>query len=90
MCKSAFQRYKPNIENYVSNLEMAEMIAKFMNKDLKYEMVDFHTNRPGHDLRYGLDGSKLFSMGFKLPLNFEASLRKTVEWTLKNLKWLEE
>jgi dTDP-glucose 4,6-dehydratase len=52
-------------------------------------MVDFHSDRPGHDLRYGLDGSKLFSMGFNLPLNFEESLEKTVKWTLENQKWLE-
>ena len=61
-----------------------------MNKELRYEMVDFHSSRPGHDLRYGLDGSKLFEMGFKLPINFEESLRKTVQWTLENQKWLEE
>jgi len=29
-------------------------------------------------------------MGFKLPLNFEESLEKTVKWTLENQKWLEE
>ena len=40
--------------------------------------------------RYGLDGNKLFSMGFNLPLNFEESLEKTVKWTLENQKWLEE
>ena len=86
------EKYNISGEKEVSNLEMAQMIAKFMHKEneLKYEMVDFHSSRPGHDLRYGLDGSKLFEMGFKLPLNFEESLRKTVEWTLENSKWLEE
>ena len=68
---------------------MAQLIAKFVGKELKYEMVDFHSDRPGHDLRYGLDGSKLFDMGFALPLNFEESLEKTVKWTLLNKKWLE-
>jgi dTDP-glucose 4,6-dehydratase len=84
------EKYNISGEKEVSNLEMAKYIAKFMNKELDYEMVDFHSDRPGHDLRYGLDGSKLFNMGFKLPLNFEESLRKTVEWTLENQKWLEE
>jgi len=84
------EKYNISGEKEVSNLEMAQYIAKFMNKELDYEMVDFHSDRPGHDLRYGLDGSKLFSMGFSLPLNFEESLRKTVEWTLENQKWLEE
>jgi dTDP-glucose 4,6-dehydratase len=82
------EKYNISGEREVSNLEMAQMIAKFMNKELIYEMVDFHSDRPGHDLRYGLDGTKLFEMGFKLPLNFEESLRKTIKWTLENNKWL--
>lgn len=84
------EKYNISGEREVSNLEMAQMIAKFMNKDLDYEMVDFHSDRPGHDLRYGLNGEKLFNMGFILPLNFEESLKKFVEWTLENQKWLEE
>jgi len=83
------EKYNISGEREVSNLEMAQLIAKFVGKELKYEMVDFHSDRPGHDLRYGLDGSKLFSMGFNLPLNFEESLEKTVKWTLENQKWLE-
>jgi dTDP-glucose 4,6-dehydratase len=84
------EKYNISGEREVSNLEIAQLISKFMNKnDFEYEMVDFHSSRPGHDLRYGLDGTKLFNMGFKLPLNFEESLKKTVEWTLQNQKWLE-
>ena len=86
------EKYNIAGEREVSNLEMAQFIAKFLSKELNYEMVDFHSNRPGHDLRYGLDGSKLFNMGFKLPLDFEESIRKTVQWTLlkENIKWLEK
>ena len=84
------EKYNISGEKEVSNLGMAQMIAKIMNKELNYEMVDFHTNRPGHDLRYGLDGSKLFNLGFNLPITFEESLKKTVQWTLNNSKWLEE
>ena len=84
------EKYNISGEKEVSNLGMAQMIAKIMNKELNYEMVDFHTNRPGHDLRYGLDGSKLFNLGFNLPLTFEESLKKTVQWTLNNSRWLEE
>ena len=69
---------------------MAQLIAKCMGKPLKYEMVDFHSSRPGHDLRYGLDGSKLFNMGWKLPVNFEDSISKMVSWTLEHQEWLEE
>ena len=84
------EKYNISGEKEVSNLEMAQLIAKIMNKPLDYEMVDFHSSRPGHDLRYGLDGTKLFAMGFELPVNFEESLAKMVKWTLENPQWLEE
>ena len=82
-------KYNISGEKEVSNLEMAKIIANVLGKNLNYEMVDNHSTRPGHDLRYGLNGDKLFSMGFKLPINFEESLQNTVRWTLKNLKWLQ-
>lgn len=75
-------------EKEVNNLQMAQFIAKVMGKELKYELVDFHSSRPGHDLRYGLDGSKMAELGWALPKNFEDSLEKTVEWFLENPKWL--
>jgi dTDP-glucose 4,6-dehydratase len=84
------ESYNLTGEKEVSNLEMAQIISKTMNKQLNYKMVDFHSDRPGHDLRYGLDGSKMFEMGWKLPINFEDSIKKTVLWTLKNQEWLEE
>ena len=73
----------------VSNLEMAQTIAKILGKELKYEMVDFHSSRPGHDLRYALDGSYIRESGWVAPAGFEESLKKTIEWTLANKdKWL--
>ena len=75
-------------EREVDNLEMAKMIAEIIGKELKYKLVDFHSSRPGHDLRYGLDGTKLSHMGWKPPMRLEDSLRNTVLWTLYNKKWL--
>ena len=60
------------------------MIAKIMDKELNYEMVDFHSVRPGHDLRYGLSDKKMKSIGWDLPVNFEKSLEKTVKWEMYN------
>lgn len=90
LLENAEQREKYNIvgEKEVNNLEMAQFIAKILGRELKYNMVDFHSSRPGHDLRYSLDGTKLKEMGWKSPINFEQSLEKTIKWTLKNQKWL--
>lgn len=75
-------------EREVTNLEMAQMIAGHMGKELLWEAVDFHSSRPGHDLRYALDGSKLAAAGWKAPYSLDESLRRTVEWTKAHKEWL--
>ena len=57
-------------------------------KPLKYEMVAFHATRPGHDMRYALDGTHLAKEGFSFPVAFEESLRKVVRWTMDHPEWL--
>lgn len=84
------EKYNISGEKEVSNLELAQLISKYVGKELKYELIDFHSSRPGHDLRYGLDGSKIYDLGWNPKFNFENSLQKTVLWTLNNLEWLEE
>jgi len=69
-------------------LEMAQFVAEVVGKPLKYEMVDFHSSRPGHDLRYSLDDTKLNKMGFTFQKDLKQSLTKTIKWYLKNQKWL--
>lgn len=75
-------------EQEIDNLTLAKMIANHLNKPLYYELVDFHSGRPGHDLRYALDGRKLQAMGWSMPVDFETSLKKTVDWTVANPQWL--
>jgi dTDP-glucose 4,6-dehydratase len=77
-------------EREISNLDLAQMIASFVGKPLNYELVDFHSSRPGHDLRYALDDSKIREMGWKQPINIAHSLEKTVRWYLRdeNRRWL--
>ena len=76
-------------EREVDNLDMAKFIAKIIGKELIYELIDFHSSRPGHDLRYALNGEKMESMGWRIPINFEDSLAKTIRWYINNPKWLD-
>jgi len=75
-------------------LELANRISKIIKgRELEaseIEYVDFHRTRPGHDLRYSLDGSKLKSLGFEYKLSLEQSFDKMIKWMIKkeNLKWL--
>lgn len=83
------QRDKYNIvgEREVTNLELAQTIANILGKELKYKFVDFHSSRPGHDLRYALDGAKMEKLGWRIPLTFEESLESTVKWIAERNFW---
>jgi dTDP-glucose 4,6-dehydratase len=72
----------------VNNLDMALKIAECMGEELRYELVDFHSARPGHDRRYALDGDKIKKLGWKAPIDFYNSLSRTVQWTLNHPEWL--
>ncbi len=82
------EKYNIVGEKEVDNLTLAKLISSFVGKELNYEMVDFHSSRPGHDLRYALDGSKLELMGWKPINNLEKSIENLVDWSLKNPKWI--
>ena len=52
------------------------------------ELITYVTDRPGHDLRYAIDPSKLMNeLGWKPEENFETGIRKTVQWYLDNEWW---
>lgn len=71
----------------INNLELAQKIASIQGKILNYEMVNFHEERPGHNLRFSLSGDKMKSLGWK-PKSFKKNLIKVVEKYLANPEWL--
>ncbi|GBR32277.1 dTDP-glucose 4,6-dehydratase [Komagataeibacter oboediens DSM 11826] len=72
----------------LDNLEMAQKIAELMGKPLTVRHVNFHADRPGHDLHYGLDGSKMKAAGWKPPESFDASMARTIAWQKANKEWI--
>jgi dTDP-glucose 4,6-dehydratase len=75
-------------EREVSNLELAQMIAGVQKLPLRYKMVDFHSSRPGHDLRYALDGALMHSMGWVPRLSVQERIDEVVLWSLQHDEWL--
>jgi len=71
----------------LNNLELAQLIADAQGKELKYQMIDFHSARPGHDLRYALSGEKMKKMGW-VPQNIRSRIAEVVSWTLTNERWI--
>jgi dTDP-glucose 4,6-dehydratase len=72
----------------IDNLSLAKMIADVQNKELNYELVDFHSARPGHDLRYALDGGLMQSLGWSPRLSLKDRIGQVNDWFLANPKWL--
>jgi dTDP-glucose 4,6-dehydratase len=74
----------------IDNLSLAQMIAAAQGKELNYEMTDFHTSRPGHDMRYALDGGLLASLGWTPKIKLSERIGEMVKWTLQNERWLRK
>jgi len=68
-----------------TNLEVVRIILDLMGKD--ESLIEFVEDRPGHDLRYSLDSSKIRELGWKPKNSFKEGIKKTVEWYLENEWW---
>ena len=90
------EKYNIQGEREVNNLELVQKIHQYVQEELgteyrlRYEMVDFHSSRPGHDLRYALSGDRMRKLGWQLPNTFDDSLKKCISWMVnpRHLHWL--
>jgi dTDP-glucose 4,6-dehydratase len=71
---------------FINNLDFAQLIAQAMGKELKYRLVPI--DRPGHDLCFSVDPSKLYDLGWTETMSFEQRLLQTVNWYLENPNWV--
>lgn len=71
-----------------TNIGITRKILAMLVKD--ESMVDYVKDRPGHDLRYSLDCSKLRELGWKPEYDFDEALAQTVEWYVENRWWWEK
>lgn len=72
----------------MNNLELAGIIANILGKELKYEMVDFHTSRPGHDIRYALSGDYMRRLGWEPRYSVRTRIEQVVKWSIEHPEWL--
>jgi dTDP-glucose 4,6-dehydratase len=83
-------RYNVVGDRRMNNMELASHVARILDRPLYHEVSDYHSSRPGHDLHYGLDGSRLASLGWNPPVEFEQALERTVQWTARHPEWLQD
>jgi len=70
-----------------TNIEITRGILDILGKP--ESLIEFVTDRPGHDRRYSLDFSKVAALGYKPRTDFEKMLEETVRWYVDNRPWWE-
>ena len=74
--------------NERSNLEVVKTILKALGKP--ESLIHFVKDRPGHDLRYAIDPTKIETeLGWKPEYTFDTGIQKTIDWYLNNREWWE-
>ncbi len=82
--------------NEWQNIDLIKLLCKQMDEKLSNaegtseQLITYIKDRPGHDLRYAIDASKINKeLGWKPSVTFEQGLSITIDWYLENTKWLE-
>lgn len=82
--------------NEWQNIDLIRLLCQIMDKKLERnegesaKLITYVTDRPGHDLRYAIDATKLnHELGWSPSVTFEQGLDKTIDWYLNNEEWLE-
>lgn len=82
--------------NEWQNIDLVKLLCTIMDKKLGKEegtseqLISYVKDRPGHDLRYAIDASKINKeLGWKPSVTFEEGLEKTIDWFLANQDWLD-
>lgn len=90
------ETYNIGGSNEWKNIDLIKLLCKIMDKKLNRpagtseKLITFVKDRPGHDLRYAIDSTKLQkTFGWSPVAGFEDGLEKTVDWYLSNSRWLE-
>ncbi len=73
--------------NERSNLEVVKTILKTLNKP--ETLITYVKDRPGHDLRYAMDPTKIETeLGWKPEYNFDSGIQETIKWNLNHQDWI--
>jgi dTDP-glucose 4,6-dehydratase len=82
--------------NEWKNLDLVKLLCKLMDEKLGREpgtseqLINYVKDRPGHDLRYAIDATKINrELGWKPSVTFEEGLSLTIDWYLQNQEWLQ-
>jgi len=89
------ETYNIGGHNEKQNIQVVQELCKILNdlrpKEVPYQdQITYVSDRPGHDMRYAIDASKIEKeLGWRPRETFESGIRKTVEWYLENQQWCQ-
>jgi len=93
------ETYNIGGHNEKTNLQVVQTICDILEKihppthitpNTYHDLITFVEDRPGHDVRYAIDASKIDNkLGWKPKETFETGIKKTVQWYLDNNKWCD-
>ena len=91
-----FETYNIGGFNEYKNIDLVKLICSKMDEKLALDsgksekLISFIKDRPGHDMRYAIDASKINNeLGWSAQVSMDEGISKTIDWYLKNKKWLE-
>jgi len=71
------------------NLAVVAAILRYLDKP--DSLIQFVTDRPGHDFRYAIDATRIYEeLGWQPSVSFETGLAQTIQWYLDNQDWLDQ
>lgn len=80
------QIYNIGGHNERTNLQVVHAILEYLGKP--ESLINYVTDRPGHDMRYAIDPAKIHSeLGWLPETKFEDGIKKTIDWYLENKAW---
>ncbi|MCS6823808.1 MAG: dTDP-glucose 4,6-dehydratase [Cytophagaceae bacterium] len=89
------ETYNIGGHNEWKNIDLVHLLCKLMNRKLNRpegtseKLITFVPDRPGHDLRYAIDATKIKTeLGWSPSLQFHEGIEKTINWYLENEDWL--
>lgn len=80
--------YNVGGHNERTNLEVVKTIISTLGKS--EDLIEYVTDRLGHDKRYAIDPTKLETLGWKPSYTFETGIAQTIQWYLDNKEWWEK
>ena len=88
------ETYNVGANNQISNIDLVKTICNYLDSEISKkpknlnsfnELISYVSDRPGHDICYGIDAKKLFiKLGWKPEIDFKLGIEKTIKWYLDN------